>query len=122
MRARSLLHVAWLWLLFFPGCNLVHRTPVRPFGGGGAIYSGYSAPLLTNFDKTPAKPTKVGRASTGYIFIPLPFVGGIDIAFDEASVEAAAKQGGISKVYYADHSFTSVLCFYGSYETIVYGE
>jgi hypothetical protein len=121
MRARSLLHVAWLWLLLFPGCNLIYTTPVRPFVGG-AIYTGYSAPLLTNFDKTPAKPTKVGRASTKYIFIPLPFIGGIDFAFDKASVEQAAKAGGITKVYYADHSFTSVLCFYGSYETIVYGE
>ena len=121
MRARFLIYAAWLWLLLFPGCNLIRTTPVRPFAGG-AIYTGYSAPLMTNFDKTPAQPTKVGRASTKYIFIPLPFLGGIDIAFDEASVEQAAKQGGISTVYYADHSFTSVLCFYGSYETIVYGE
>ena len=121
MRARFLLHVAWLWLLFFPGCNLVYTTPVRPFVGG-FIYTGYSAPLQTNFDKTPATPSKVGKASTKYIFIPLPFVGGIDFAFDKASVEQAAKAGGITKVYYADHSFTSVLCFYGSYETTVYGE
>ena len=113
------------------GCCHVYVSPVQPFAtrlplrrgnmAGGLIYSGYKAPLTTNLDETPANSPKVGKASTAYIAIPLIAII-IDIAFDDASVEKAIKNGGIKKLHYADHEFTSVLGVYGRYTTIAYGE
>jgi len=44
------------------------------------------------------------------------------IATGDASIEAAKKEGGITKVATVDHSTTNVLYFYGQYCTIVTGE
>ena len=114
------------------GCANLYRSPVRPFAGaphggrgavmgGGFIYSEYKAPLTTDFDATPAEAPRVGRASTAYIMLPLIVVF-IDLAFEDASVAKAARNGGITKVHYADHEFVSVLGLYGTYTTTVYGE
>ena len=117
------------------GCATAYRSPVRPFGrgllprgvggswGGGLIYSDYKAPLTTDFNATPASSLKTGKASTSYLFIPLIVIPlGLDFAFNKASIEEAARNGGIKKVYYADYEFLNVLGIYSSYTTIAYGE
>jgi hypothetical protein len=44
------------------------------------------------------------------------------VAFGDASIEAAKKAAGISKVATVDHKTTNILYFYGEYCTVVYGE
>ena len=44
------------------------------------------------------------------------------VAFGDASIEAAKKNAGITKVATVDHRTLNVLYFYGGYCTVVYGE
>jgi hypothetical protein len=44
------------------------------------------------------------------------------VAMGDASINAAAKAGGISKIAYVDYHSTNILGIIGSYTTIVYGE
>lgn len=44
------------------------------------------------------------------------------VATGDASISAAKKNGGISKIAYVDHKTTNVLHLYGQYCTIVTGE
>ena len=44
------------------------------------------------------------------------------ISFGDCSVDAAAKDGGISKVKSVTHDTTNILYFYSSYTTTVKGE
>lgn len=44
------------------------------------------------------------------------------VAFGDASIEAAKRDAGITKVTTVDHETLNVLYFYGRYCTIVYGE
>ena len=44
------------------------------------------------------------------------------IAFGDCSVNAAKRQGNITKVNSIDHQSTSIYIFYNSYSTIVRGE
>ena len=88
----------------------------------GFIYSGYKAPLMTNMEQTPASATKTGKATTTYIRILHPV---LSFAFDNASLEAAARNGGITKIHYADYEVTQVnllLVGFTQFTTIVYGE
>lgn len=50
------------------------------------------------------------------------FFTGLDVAFDDASIQKAAKNGGLSKIYYADYEAKSVLGVFGMFTTKVYGE
>ncbi len=93
------------------------QAPVQPPLGG--IYTHYRAPLMTDLDKTPATASKTGRATT--IFLRL-FYPGLDIALDDASIEAAARDGGITRIHYADYDLKLVLGLYGEFTTIVHGE
>jgi hypothetical protein len=123
MRLRLLLLLVALCAGVISGCVSTRpqkgMTPVVPYGVGGLIYTNYKAPLATDFDRTPAKPTKVGKAHTTWIYIP--FFLPINFAFGEAGVADAAKNGNITEVCYADYEFTRVLFFFASYETIVHG-
>lgn len=86
----------------------------------GIIYSAYKAPLMTDFDKTPASATKTGKATTSYIS-----VFGFNFAWDDASIAAAARDGGIAKIHYADYEVTQVFLYlfaWGQYTTTAYGE
>lgn len=58
--------------------------------------------------------TKVGQASATSIL-------GI-VGTGDASIQAAAKKAGITKISHVDESATSVLGIYAKYTTTVYGE
>lgn len=61
-----------------------------------------------------AKCTKVGTAtSQSYLAM---------IAIGDSSIEAAAKNGGITKINHADWKVKNILGFIGEYTTTVYGE
>ena len=91
------------------------RVPVAP--PPGFIYTHYHAPLQTNMERTPASGLKVGKASTTAISVWL-----FSFAWDDASIEKAAQNGGITKIHYADYEFMQVLGVYGKFTTTVYGE
>ena len=95
----------------------VWTVPVQP--PPGFIYTHYFAPLSTNMEKTAALATKTGKASTTFIRFFYP---GLDVAFDDASIEQAARNGAITKIHYADYEYTMVLGIFGRFTTIVYGE
>jgi hypothetical protein len=78
----------------------------------GFVYTGYKAPLDLDQNKT-AVAAKTGRASTVSIF-------GI-IAWGDASIDAAARDGGIQTIESADYAFTNVFGLYQQYTTIVHG-
>ncbi len=44
------------------------------------------------------------------------------VATGDASINAAAKSAGITKINYVDYHTTSILLLYVTYETVVYGE
>lgn len=91
------------------GCTLV--APVVP--PTGAIYTDISAPINTYVSNT-AINGKVGRASSKDIL-------GL-VAWGDASVRAAADQGGLTTVNHIDYEFVNVLFFFSKYTTIVYGQ
>jgi hypothetical protein len=90
------------------------RAPVIP--PHGIIFTKYSAPLTVPVSKTPATGGKVGKASTIYVGFYL------DVATGDASIQAAAKEGGISKIYYADYEIVEVLGIFWQFTIKVYGE
>lgn len=93
--------------LLMTACMVAPVVPPQGF-----VYTGYKAPLDLDQNKT-AVATKSGRASTITIL-------GM-VAFGDASIEAAARDGGIQTIESADYQFTSVLGFFQQYTTIVYG-
>lgn len=77
----------------------------------GFIYTGVKGPVTTT--ETPAY-SKIGTASCISIL-------GL-VAIGDASIETAAKKGGITKIHHIDHESTSIFGFYAKYEVYVYGE
>lgn len=77
----------------------------------GIIYSHVTAPLMVTGSAD--KPTKVGRAVARSIF-------GL-YATGDASIETAARNGGITKIHHVDHETQSYLGVLADYTTIVYG-
>lgn len=86
---------------------------VSPVGAPimGAIYTGVQGPGQIG-DLT-AGLTKVGQSkATGIIFV----------ATGDASINAAAKSVGITKIHHVDVEYMSILGVYGEVTTTVYGE
>jgi len=69
----------------------------------------WSGPVTSN-----AAATKTGKAEASTIM-------GL-VATGDASVEAAAKNGGITKIHHVDYHTTNILGVYGKIITTVYGE
>jgi len=106
-------------VLAVSGCALPqYRAPFVP--PGGCLISQVKAPLTANFDKTPAECPKSGSASVSYIN-PYPCIW-LPLAFDSCSIQDAARNGGISKVHYADYEYFNVLLIYERLTVTAYGE
>lgn len=75
--------------------------------------------LITLEEKGPvavgpaAGSSKVGRAEAWGILV---------FATGDASISAAMKNGGITRIHHVDHETSSFLGVYAKYTTIVYGE
>ncbi|NDV80519.1 TRL-like family protein [Bacteroides sp. 51] len=88
------------------------------FSSCGTIQSGISGALYTDV-KSPVAVTsnsgssKVGTSNASMI---------IGIATGDASIEAAAKSAGITKIHHVDSHATNILGVYGKYVITVYGE
>lgn len=87
------------------GCA-VATAPVNGF-----LYSNVTAPV--GITGSADKPTKVGRSYARSIL-------GL-IATGDASIDTAAKNGGITKIHHVDHETQVILGVIADYTTIVYG-
>jgi hypothetical protein len=58
--------------------------------------------------------TKIGIAEAKSVFSL--------VAWGDASIQTAAKNGGITKIKYVDYEVNNVLGIFGKYQTIVYGD
>ncbi|MCX5867779.1 MAG: TRL-like family protein [Proteobacteria bacterium] len=92
-------------LCFFMGCAMV-QSPVMGF-----IYMDVKAPITAD---SGASASKEGTACASSI---LGWV-----ATGDASIEAAMKNGGISKVATVDYNSTNILMIYAKFCTIVRGQ
>jgi hypothetical protein len=99
--------------LFVGGCAglaTMNHSPVT-----GVIYTDVKAPLPNaSAAYTATAGTKVGSATATSI---LGWVG-----MGDASIDAAMKAGGITKLHHVDFHSTQVLGLYASYTVTVYGE
>lgn len=77
----------------------------------GGLYTDVKAPLAVTSN---AGSTKVGTAKAQSIL-------GI-VATGDASIEAASKSAGITKVHHVDYQATSILGIIATYTVYVYGE
>jgi hypothetical protein len=89
--------------VLFAGCAVGHGPVVAPI----TIVKG---PVSAGPATTGAK---VGRAEAWGI--PL-------FATGDASISAAAKNGGISQIHHVDHETLNILGIYARFTTVVYGE
>lgn len=101
--------------VFLMGCA-TNLFPGGPTPAGGLVTSVRSPALALAVAIDPtAKPIKKGKASAG-AFLGL-------IAAGDASIEAAMKEGGITRVHHVDHEVNSFLLgLWVGDTTIVYGE
>lgn len=89
--------------LVFSGCAYV--VPMN-----GSLYTDLKAPVTVGGCMTMSKS---GTAQATAI---------IGIATGDASIEAAMKNGGITKVHHVDAQVKNILGIYAEYTTVVYGE
>uniref|UniRef100_A0A7C1SG71 TRL-like protein family n=1 Tax=candidate division WOR-3 bacterium TaxID=2052148 RepID=A0A7C1SG71_UNCW3 len=82
----------------------------------GTLYTSVRTPAeaVAYYGPTATQAAKVSKVTATNIL-------GI-IATGDASLEAAMKQGGISKVHHIDQEVTSILGLWSTYTIIVYGE
>jgi uncharacterized protein YceK len=88
------------------GCAIVMKSPLL-----GTIYTDVKAPVTATSN---ANSTKVGTAEATSIL-------GL-VATGDASIEAAAKSAGISKIHHIDEECMSILGLFAKYKIFVYGE
>ena len=107
MKTFALLLVAMFALTFTTGCVIPMGAPVY----GGLITMDVKGPVAVGDPS--AQCTKEGKAEASGI---------ICFASGDASIDAAMKEGGITKIHHVDCKVFSVLGLYTKWETIVYGE
>lgn len=97
--------------MFFAGATLLLSSCVgiqAPLWGG--VYTDVKGPVAATSN---SNSSKVGSAqANGFLFI----------ATGDASIEAAAKSAGITKIHHVDHQSTSILGLFATYKIYVYGE
>ncbi len=92
--------------LVLTGCAGV-RSPVS----NGILFTAVKGPVAATAADTYSK---VGKSSCVAIL-------GI-VSAGDASIDAAMKNGGITKIHHVDHRSISVLFIFAMFTTIVYGE
>ena len=78
----------------------------------GTLYTDLKAPA--GVGDQDVKAAKIGKATASSI------LGWI--ATGDASIDAAMKAGGITKIHHVDYEAKSILGLYATYTTVVYGE
>ena len=103
MLKRSMLALTCAALL--SGCAVVGHGPV-------------TAPLTINMKG----PVSAGPAATGAKVGRAEAWGMLVFATGDASISAAAANGGITRIHHVDHETLNILGIYAKYTTIVHGE
>lgn len=98
-------------LLVSSACNLTFEAPVVP--PTGLAFTSTRAPLDTDFDATQLG-ALTGQASTSVIL-------GL-VSWGDASIQAAAEQGGIITIRHADYQYDNILFLWQHFTVIVYGD
>ncbi|MEO0225862.1 MAG: TRL-like family protein [candidate division WOR-3 bacterium] len=98
-----------LAIFIFGGCAAaVFTTPAYPVGG---VYTEISGPVTATGN---TGYSKVGTAEFVSVF-------GI-LAFGDASIKTAMRNGEITQIHHIDYKMTNVLGIYAKYTVMVYGE
>jgi hypothetical protein len=90
------------------------RSPFRP--PPGYLFTQVKSPLTVDYNQTQVGGSQ-GEAEAYYVGL---FYYSI-LAWGDSSVEAAAKNGGITKVEYADYEHLNVLSIFKKTKVIVHG-
>jgi hypothetical protein len=105
-KAKATLIALVLSLTLLAGCGAYVVSPVM-----GVLYSDVKAPLTATSN---ASYSKVGKASATSIL-------GL-IATGDASIDAACKSAGITKIHHVDFHSNNILGLVATYTVYVYGE
>jgi len=111
MKKLILLSALALFCISATGCGAMIAM-----GGGGLLYQDTKtpSPAVAYHGATSNSMGKMGTASCSSIL-------GLLVTGD-ASLEAAMKSGGITKVHHIDQQVTNILGIIATYKVIVYGE
>lgn len=105
MKKMKVLSVAAVAAVMLSSCAMV-KSPLS-----ATLYMDVKGPVAVTSN---TGSSKVGSATaTGILGL---------IATGDASIDAAAKKGGITKIHHVDEHATSILGIIAKYEVIVYGE
>lgn len=102
---KKLLFVSVIAMFLLSGCAMV-QSPVF-----ATLYTDVKAPLAVTGN---SGASKVGTAEANSIL-------GI-VATGDASIDAAAKSAGITKIHHVDYEAKNILGFYATFTVYVYGE
>ena len=124
LRILALLGSAGAMGLSLPGCGVTsHRVGIAP--PSGFLYTQQRAPTYCPCWKeggvTHTPNLKVGTASASNFVVPRT-QDLLSFGWGDMSLDAAARNGGITKIHYADHEILSILGVYTQATLIVYGE
>ena len=92
--------------MLFSSCAMVRTAPLT-----GLLYTSMKSPMGITSN---AGASKVGSAEATSIL-------GL-VATGDASIDAAAKAGGITKIHHVDEESTAILGIIAKYKVVVYGE
>jgi len=93
-------------IVFFFSSSAIVKSPL-----GAVLYTDVKAPLTATSNSSS---TKVGTAEATSIL-------GL-VATGDASIEAAAKSAGITKIHHVDEQSTNILGLFAKYKIYVFGE
>jgi len=99
-------------ILILISCAFLFVTGCATLYPAGSIYTSINLPVTATANSGTA--TKVGISQCTSILGA--------VAIGDASIEAAKKSGGITKVYHVDYSVKNILGIIGTYKVTVYGE
>lgn len=104
-----------LALAILLGCAMLnacatYTAPVMP--PCGSIYANVNAPIMVDYNKTEVA-QKSGTATAQSILSM--------VSWGDASMNAAAQNGGLKTIEHADYHYYNILGLYQKFETIAYG-
>ena len=110
MRFAAAVSAAVAACVLLGGCGMYEAPVIPPVA---LVYTDISAPIDTDMDAQPIG-AKVGRASTEQILSIA--------AWGDASIQAAAANGKITRINHADYHYTNFLGVYSKFTVIVTGD
>lgn len=105
MKSIQLIAIVAITAILLSSCAIV-KAPLS-----ATMYTDVKAPVAVTSNSVS---NKVGTSQAiSYLGV---------VAVGDASIDAAAKRGGITKIHHVDEHATNVLGLFAKYEVIVYGE